>query len=540
MLTPEEVLESYPQHDGTLYGLFQSRAIVKGEEPFLISSGGTTSWRDFHALVNRLAAVLVGQGVTKGARVAIASASCPLYVASVLALARLGAICVPLNHELGAAELAYIVGHAGVSGAVASAEKLSVVREACRLAHVSPWYAVFDETGADAPALSTLPCTPFDATQVGGHAADTWVILYTSGTTGFPKGVMHSQRSFTLVAESFVDRMCLQPDDRLLCVLPLFHVNALFNSVGGAIAAGASLVLEPRFSASRFWRVAADTRATEVNTIAAIGYILARRPVNEFRGDHRISKVYGAPISPEIAQVFHERFHIDTLVEGYGLTEATGVCTNTVDEARLGTMGRPASHPFVRPYAEIRVVDDSGRDLPDGQAGEVLARTPAIMQGYYRDPRQTREAFIGGWFRTGDIAWRDEEGYYHFVQRAKDIIRRRGENISAAEIERVIRTHPAVQDAAVIGVDAELGEEEIFAIVLPLGGATVTESDIAQWCGARLAAYKVPRFVAFVATFPYTPSHRVAKHKLRGDRALRGLAVDIFSQSDGKGARLSA
>jgi len=315
----------------------------------------------------------------------------------------------------------------------------------------------------------------------------------------------------------------------LLCVLPLFHINALFYSLGGALASGACLLLEPRFSASRFWHVAADSQATEVNIIAAVGHILARRPESEFRCDHHVAKVYGAPITPEIANTFSQRFGIGKLVEGYGLTEAPGVCNQPfAGPQRLGTMGRAARHPTrIGPFAEMRVVDEAGRDVPDGSPGEILVRTPAMMQGYYRDERQTCEAFHNGWLRTGDLGSRDADGFYTFVSRKKDIIRRRGENVSAAEVERIIKLNPSVHDAAVIGVEAEVGEEEIFAVVWPMEGATIAESDIGRWCEAKLARYKVPRYVTFVQSLPFTPSHRVAKHKLKADADLLARAVDL-------------
>jgi crotonobetaine/carnitine-CoA ligase len=339
---------------------------------------------------------------------------------------------------------------------------------------------------------------------------------------------MHSQRSFALVAEAFVERLHLQPDERMLCVLPLFHINALFYSLGGALAAGATLILEPRFSASRFWQIAAERKATEVNIIAAVGTILARRSSDEFRPDHAIRKVYGAPITPEIARVFQERFGIGKLVEGYGLTEAPGVCNHPYDQGRIGSMGKPARHPaWSGPFAEMRLVDEDGSDVETGKPGEILLRTPAMMKGYYRDEVQTGEAFRDGWLRSGDIARRDEDGFYTFIARKKDIIRRRGENVSAAEVERIIKSHPAIRDAAVIGVEAELGEEEIFAVVCPAEAGGLTEVDIVRWCQARLARFKVPRYVALVKSLPYTPSHRVAKHRLKADHELLARAVDL-------------
>jgi len=358
---------------------------------------------------------------------------------------------------------------------------------------------------------------------------DICLILYTSGTTGFPKGVMHSQRNFVLAGEGFVERMYLQPEDRLLCILPLFHINALFYSLGGTVAAGASIVLAPRFSASGFWPLAAKSGATEVNILAAVGSILTRRPRTEFVPGHRLRKVYGAPITPEAAEAFRNEFGVSTLIEGYGMTEIPGACNNPfLGPQKLGSIGRPALHPDHRiPLAELRVADEEGRDVPDGETGELLARTPILMKGYYRDPEQTAAAFRDGWFMTGDLVRRDRDGFYYFVARKKDIIRRRGENIAGAELDRVVGLHPGVAEAAAIAVPAELGEDEILVAVVAKPGATLTASDIAQWCAQRLAPAKVPRYVAFVNSLPHTPTHRVAKFPLKNDPTLLARAVDL-------------
>lgn len=523
-LASAEVLARYPQHDGTLYGLLVSRS-VGGARPFLIFDDSVLEYAEARIRVDHLADRLHERGVGPGDRIAICAENHVRSILAVFALARLGAICVPVNPELGVEELAWILGHATVSGVLTVGALAARLLLACNGAGIAPWCALLDD---DADPL-------WQRTETGSLPAaagpdTTWVILYTSGTTGYPKGVMHSQRTFVLTGEVFVERMHLQPDDRMLCILPLFHINALLYSLGGALAAGATLVVERRFSASRFWRIAADTRASEVNIIAAVGHILARRPAQEFRPDHGIVKVYGAPIAADVAEVFRHRFGIATLIEGYGLTEAPAVCTQPFDgERRIGSMGRAARHPgWNGPFVQLRVVDEAGHDVSPGEPGELLVRSPVVMQGYYRDEAQTRDAFSGGWLRTGDIVRRDPDGCHTFVSRKKDIIRRRGENISVAEVERVIRLHPRVRDVAVIAVDSELGDDDMLAVVLPTDSGDIKEAEIAGWCRAKLAPHKTPRYVTFVSALPYTPSHRVAKHRLRADAALRARAIDLL------------
>jgi crotonobetaine/carnitine-CoA ligase len=521
MPTPWETLSCYPAHDGTLAGLLASRGARDGDRPFLLFEDRTWSWHDFRAIVEKAAAALARRGVAKGARVAVMAPNSDAYAILFFALARLGAVMVPVNPELGVAEGRYILAHADVSAVAVVPATVAVAREAC---DGKPWF--FDLDGELLELARAAPGAPPAADVAPG---DTCLIMYTSGTTGFPKGVMHSQRNFVLAGEGFVERMHLTPEDRLLCILPLYHINALFYSLGGTVAAGASLVLAPRFSASGFWPLAAKTGATEVNIIAAVGGILARRPRSELV-PHRLVKVYGAPIAPEVADAFQKEFRVPTVIEGYGMTEVPGACNIPfLGPHKIGSMGKPALHPDRRiPFAELRVVDaDDGRDLADGETGELLVRTPIVMQGYYRDPEATAAAFRDGWFATGDLVRREADGFFTFVARKKDIIRRRGENIAGAELDRVIGLHPGVAEAAAIAVPSELGEDEILVVVVPRPGAAVTAADIGAWCAQRLTASKVPRYVAFASELPHTPTHRVAKFKLKGDAGLLGRAVDL-------------
>jgi len=312
-----------------------------------------------------------------------------------------------------------------------------------------------------------------------------------------------------------------------MVVLPLFHINAMFYSVAGTLAAGASMVIIPKFSASTFWQTAVDTGATTVNIIEAIGSILRTRPRSEFRPEHRIARVYGVRASMD--ETFKNEFNIAHRISGYGMTEIPGVTCNPFEgPKKLGSMGPIGRHPDpARPWAQCRVVDAEGRDLPDGEPGELWVKTPIIMQGYFRDPEQTANTFQDGWFKTGDRVKRDSDGYFYFISRIRDIIRRRGENIAAAELDRVVGEHPAVAEAGTIAVPSEMGEDEIFVVCAVKPGEKVTAQEIADWCRARLAPQKVPRFVAFVDELPHTPTHKIAKAALRDDKALRASAVDL-------------
>ncbi|HJQ61365.1 MAG TPA: AMP-binding protein [Burkholderiales bacterium] len=528
MMTPLEILKRYPAHDYTLWGAFQSRAQSDGRRAFMLFDGATWTWEAFGDAVERTSRALTTQGIGKGDRVGVIGTNSDAHVLMLFALARIGAIMVPVNPEFGVQEARYVFHHAEVSGVVASESTIDIARGACEGLKTHPWFMLLDGKRNDAPSLRELIDEAPEAVLPGDVSPDTTcLIVYTSGTTGFPKGAMHSQRSFVTGGEAFVQRVHLQHDDRVMIVLPLFHINALFYSVAGTLAAGASMVIVPRFSASTFWQTAVEAGATEVNIIEAIGTILKNRPRSEFRREHRIRTVYG--VREGVAPIFREEFGIPHLIGGYGMTEIPGVTCNPFEgPQKPGSMGPVGRHPDpARPWAECRVVDDEGRDVPTGEVGELIVKTPIIMQGYFRDAEQTRAAFREGWFLTGDLVRRDEDGYFYFVSRKKDIIRRRGENIAGAELDRVVGAHPAVHEAAAIAVPSELGEDEILVAVVAKPGHSVNAEDIAQWCRERLAAMKVPRFVAVVDELPHTPTHKVAKQILRADASLKARAVDL-------------
>ena len=295
MKTPLEVIRLYPAHDYTLAGAFESRMSVDPQRDFMVHGGRTWSWGEFHATMLRTARMLIARGVNKGDRVAIMAKNSDVHVLLLFALARIGAIMVPVNTEFGVAEAGYVLKHAAVSAVVCSSETLAVAREAAQGIAPAPWFALIDGVrDGVADFFALIAQVPQIDLSRDISAEDTCLIVYTSGTTGFPKGAMHSQRNFVTCGETFVARIHVQPEERLLTVLPLFHINALFYSLAGTLAAGACIIVVPRFSASTFWQTAVETRATAVNVIEAIGTILIARPRSEFRPGHRITKLYGA------------------------------------------------------------------------------------------------------------------------------------------------------------------------------------------------------------------------------------------------------
>jgi len=527
---PIEVLSLYPKHNYTIQGLFDSRIDRDPERPFIIFGEKKWSWEKFSERITLTAKMLSSKGIRKGDRVGVMASNSDGHVQLMFALARLRAIMVPVNPEFGENEAGYVLTHSGVSAVGCSEDTLDVAIASCKEIQPAPWFFMLSDRKGNIPGLDELLNSPQDVSLPDDVSPDdTCVIVYTSGTTGFPKGVMHSQRNFCLSAERDLERGYLQDDSRSLCVLPMFHINALFYSVASTVAAGARLIIAPKFSASGFWKLAAETGATQVNLIMAASTILARRPRREYVPDHQVQIVIGSPVTQEVADVFIKDFGVKKLVEGFGMTEIPGAFGVPVEAPQtIGSMGRPGLHPdHSMKWTEARVVDDEGCDVPDNQDGELWVRTPTMMQGYYKDPEQTAAAFHDGWFATGDMVRRDSEGIYTFVARKKDIIRRRGENISGMEVDRMVASHPSVSAVAAIGVKADIGEEEVLVAIVPKIGVSIQAEDIWNWCKERLSDFKIPRYVVFVDSLPFTPTHKVAKHILKKDLTLMSRAFDL-------------
>ncbi len=525
--SPIEILRSYRAHGYTLRDAVASRAEPNPDRPFVIYDGRTWSWAEIIAAADSTASALAHWGIARGDRVCLMARNSEKHIILLLALSQIGAILVPTNPEYGASEAGYVFKHAAAALVIAEPDTLPVVRDAFTAEALEAGLLM---TAGGLDGLAGLDDLLTEQSAAPAPSAstpdDVCLIIYTSGTSGFPKGVMHSQRTVLLAGEVFLERMHLVPEDRLMVVLPMFHINALLYSISGAIAAGAAAVIVRRFSASRFWKTAVETGATEVNVIEAMGNIIANRSREEYDPRHRIVKVYGA--RAVAAKVFREAFGIQHVVSGYGMTEVPGVISPPFDGAgRPNSIGILGRHPDPAvPAPECRLLDDEHHDVPDGEVGELAVRTPCIMRGYFRDEAQTAQAFHEGWFLTGDLVRRDAEGWYYFVSRKKDIIRKKGNNIAGAELDRQIGQHPSVAEVAAIAVPAELGEDEILAAIVVRPGITATAEEIVAWCAARLEPIKVPRYVLFVDTLPHTATHKVAKNVLRADTTLVTRAFD--------------
>ncbi len=338
---------------------------------------------------------------------------------------------------------------------------------------------------------------------------DDWsTLLYTSGTTGAPKGVLFTHGRTGTSGEHFIAALGLTADDTILAVTPLFHGNA-WGAVTTALQAGCRAAFPAAFHAAAFWPLVHATGATVLYTLGTILAILLTREPTDLERRNPLRVILGLGSAP-IRDRVRERFGVEQIHECFGSTDAGVVTIEPRGEApRPGSCGKPV------PGVTVRILDDEGRALPPRAVGEIVVDSPACMAAYFKDPAQTAEALRDGWFHTGDLGWLDEDGWLYFVDRKRDVIRRGGENVASVLIEKTLREHPAVAEAAVIGVPDPVLGQEIKAYVVPK--APVTVEELQAFAAARLAKFQVPRLWELRDALPKTPTQRVEKYKLRAE-----------------------
>ena len=507
-------------------GEFLERAAGRRpEQAFVEIAGSVLTYREFHQRARQTAGLFRELGIGYGDRVCLLLPNCPEFLYCWFGLALLGAISVPVNTAYKREETAFILQDAAAKGVVAYQSLAAVAGAAADLA-ASVEHRLL--VGAEAAAPVTGGWVNFAAALAKATAVDanpevspedTAMLVYTSGTTGNPKGVQVTHQMYVAAGQGFAYWTAATAEDRFFTCLPFFHANAQYYSTMGTLAAGATLIVAERFSASRFWEQVRQARATVVNFIGMMMPVLAKQPESDRDRDNLVRLFYGSPaFPPEFLQGFGERFGTDIIV-GFGMTETCyGSIERMGERRRANSSGQARRHPDGRFVNEIRIVDDAGQPAGIDTAGEITIRNPAVMPGYWRNPEQTALALREGWLHTGDLGWLDAEGYLYFVDRKKDVIRRRGENISSQEVEEVIKRHPAALDCAVIAVPSELGEDEVKAYVTARPGSVIDPEEIIYWCADHLAYFKVPRYVEVREELPRTPSLRVRKDLLRQER----------------------
>jgi long-chain acyl-CoA synthetase len=495
--------------------LLEARAAASPEKVFLISEadGRRYTYREFDEAVNRTAHLLRGGlGVRKGDVVSLLLPNSVEYVVAYFACFKLGALAGPVNSLLKPEEVEYVVGNSGSKALLVGselAEKVDGLPERVpglkRVLTFDDWDEVTRGFGDDAGECRA------DAKPARDDEA---IIIYTSGTTGRPKGCLLTHGNLIANARQIVEWLGFAEDDRLLTVMPLFHMNAVSVTTLSALYAGGSTVVSPRFSASRHWQIVSEYGVTSFGSVATmLSMLLAAYPGGVPEGlcteRLRFAMCGSAPVPAEVMRRFEETFGC-LVVEGYGLSESTCRSTfNPPDRRRKpGSCGVAIGN-------EMRVVDEDDRELPDGEAGEIVMRGENVFKGYFRNEEATARAFRGGWFHTGDVGYRDPEGFFHIIDRKSDMIIRGGENIYPREIDELLYKHPSVAEAAAFGVPDELYGEEVAAFVVLKEGREAPGEEIAAYCRERLADFKCPKTVRVVAALPKGPTGKVLKRELQ-------------------------
>ena len=502
-------------HD--LATLLRRKAVKNGDRPVLHFAGRTLTYRELDAETERIAAGLVRSGVRAGDRLAALLFNTPELPLLWFGAAKAGIVLVPLNTALKGEILRYELADSAPKGIVLD-RRLWPAYEPLRegLGIGLEWVADVERTGELLPrgprAFSEIPFDrPLDPAP-SFRPSDPVSVMYTSGTTGPPKGAIIPHEKLIVTPREIGRRSRLAPGAVLFTALPLFHCNAQEMTLLTAVLNDLEAAFDERFHASTYWEVAAGFRATHVSLLVSMVNVLFKQPAKDSDTRHAVRTALTAGATRAIWPEFERRFGL-TIVELYGMTECG--CTtlmNPPDRIRVGSVGTPLG------FVDAEVVDDEDRPVPADTRGELVVRPKvpfSMFSGYLNKPEKTVEAWRNLWFHTGDYVTRDPDGYYYFVDRKKDIIRRRGENLAPYDVETVLNRHPAVFESVVVGVPSPLGEEDVKAFVKVKPGETLEPKELFEFCVAHLPFFMVPKYIEFLDEIPKTANLKAQRYVLR-------------------------
>jgi crotonobetaine/carnitine-CoA ligase len=500
--------------------LAREKALSQEDGVFLYFRDETVTYQQLDEMSNRFAHGFKALGITKNDKIAIMMKNHPDFLYTWFGSAKLGAVEVPVNTAYKGDLLSHIINNSDSKVLIIDGDlldRLTLIREdLTKLERIICRGGIVKEVSQSLPvpisALERFSEYPSDPLEVDVSPRDPAAIIYTSGTTGVSKGAVCPHNFFLHQARLVAELRDLNSQDILYTFLPLFHLNAQVFTVLTALLNDAQVVLSDRFSASRFWDEIRKYGATQFNYLGAVMTILAKQEPKENDHDNPVKIAFGAACTPDVMKEIEGRFGLVCL-EGFGMTEIGIVVHDDIHARRTGSCGRVLDE-----YYEVQLVDDDDTEVGVGEVGEIVVRPkkPYIMMTeYYKMPDKTLETYRNLWFHTGDYAKKDEDGYFYFVDRKKDAIRRRGENISSFEVEKVINTHPQILECAVFAVPSELGEDEAKANVVLKQNQTLPPEKLIEFCDERMAHFAVPRYVEYVTELPKTPTNRIEKYRLR-------------------------
>ncbi|MFN0187014.1 MAG: AMP-binding protein [Aquabacterium sp.] len=503
-------------------GLIRAQAAARPQAVFALATG-TGRAITYRALADSAAGTALAlrqRGVAPGATVALVMPNGLATLELLLGAMAAGVAVNPVNLLSAADAMGYVLDHSDCALVFAAPDWADRVRALVAglvrpVAVVEidpdaplPWAA--EPPGSGAATMPTDPASAAPPPDTGGTA----LLMYTSGTTGRPKGVMLTQANLVANARAIAAEHALGPDDRVLGVLPLYHINAFAVTMLAPLASGGSVAMAPRFSAGQFWRQALDSGCTWINLVPTmVSYLLeADAPPPQARERIRFARSASAALPPEHLQGFEQRFGIG-VIETMGLTETVAPAFSNplaAGQRKLGSVGRASG-------GEARIIGPDLQPLPDGQTGELAIRGPHVMRGYFKDPAATAAAFTpDSWLRTGDLGHRDGDGFFFVTGRIKELVIKGGENIAPREIDEALLRHPAVLEAGTVGIpDRHYGQELAACVVLREGHAA-DEAALRAHCERELGRYKTPRHIRIVADLPRGPSGKLQRLKLQG------------------------
>jgi crotonobetaine/carnitine-CoA ligase len=517
-------IELFPPSDRILSTILTQQAERYGDRVLLVAGETRWTFAQVAAIAAASAQALVDAGIKPGDRVALMCSNRPEFLQVYLGCAWLGAIAVPINTALRGFQLSHIFRNSRPALLVVEAQFVVAIESVEAGVELPPrtWIIGAAEGVIDArPSALPLPALGAAAPAGAVRPGDTVAILYTSGTTGPAKGVCCPQAQLFWWGIYSARALGVREGDVLFTTLPLFHTNAL-NAFYQALLIGCTYVLEPKFSASGFWAAAGRHNATVGYLLGAMASMLLAQPKTGNDSAHRLRVALGGGVPPQIHGPFRERFGVP-LVDGYGSTETNFVFAGAIPSDRPGTMG------YLADGIEAQIVDENDSALPDGTAGELLLRASepfAFATGYFGMPDKTVEAWRNLWFHSGDRVVRDADGHYRFIDRMKDSIRRRGENVSSWEVEQTIQSHPAVAACAIYPLPSELGEDEVAVAILLEPDQSLEPVDIVRHCEGQIAYFAIPRYVRILSQMPLTENGKIKKGVLRD----AGVTADIWDR----------
>ncbi|MFH0729509.1 MAG: AMP-binding protein [Pseudomonadota bacterium] len=502
----------------TIHSVLKAKVKQYANREFFRWNDQVFGFEDFDRQSDRVAAGLHSLGIHKGDKVGIMMGNRPEFLFLWFGLSKLGAVEVPLNTAHRGDLLTYMVDTSDCRILVTASEFLDRVAPVLGNLPTLEKIVVLDDGQEMLPALNTPGMRYCELIDNDGAFdpvdvlwSDPFVILFTSGTTGPSKGSL-MPHNYALHMGEIISEACEYDEkDVLYNALPLFHGNAQLLSTMPALMSGAKMVLVEKFSASRFWEDIRRYGCTEFNYIGGILPILLKADPTPGDGQNPLRIMMGAGAPMDLFGVIEKRFGV-TLIEGYGMSEIGTPLMNTLKERKPGTCGKP-----FRDYT-VKLVGDDGLDVGINTPGELLIRPlrpHTMVLEYYKMPEKTVEAWGDLWFHTGDYLSRDEDGYYHFVDRKKDALRRRGENISSYEVEKAINSHPSVLESAAVAVKSDLGEDEVMICLTLKPGKALSPVELMAYCEERMAHFMIPRYVRIMTEMPKTPTQRVLKYQLR-------------------------